>query len=92
VTVCVAAMSGGTVFGASDRMITAGDIEFEPEQPKIWQMTTGVAAIVSGDIGVHVEIFDPVMDQVRSRIDADPEKWLMVGEIADLLAQTIFRS
>jgi hypothetical protein len=33
VTVCVAAIAGGTcVYGASDRMITSWVVEFEPEQ------------------------------------------------------------
>lgn len=54
-TVCVAAISqsstgtGLMITGASDRMLTAGDIEFEPEQSKIQPLTNSIALMLAGD-------------------------------------------
>jgi hypothetical protein len=87
VTVCVAAISVNMIFGASDRMITAGDIEFEPEHSKIWQLTTSIAAMVAGDIGVQSEISQPVLAIIRERIEASPKEWIKISEVAHLWAQ-----
>ena len=44
VTVCIAARSGPNLIGASDRMLTSGDIQFEPTlTSKLTQITTSLA-------------------------------------------------
>jgi hypothetical protein len=70
VTVCVAAMGqfpldaqltlGPLVVGASDRMITAGDVQFEPQQTKIAQLTSSLALMVAGDTDLQTEIIADV--------------------------------
>ena len=87
-TVCVAAICGpGTVFGASDRMLTAGDVQFEPTQPKIWQLTTSIAVMVAGDSSLQVEILQAVGKDVKTRIEAEPTNWWMVKDAAELYSQ-----
>ena len=58
-TVCMAALlrweypnkeTGQAVVTASDRMITAGDIEYEPQQHKVCFLRQNVVALVAGDM------------------------------------------
>ena len=84
-TVCIAAISENVkLVGASDRMITSGDIEFEPPQPKIWQLTASIVAMYSGDTAVLTEILHAVESDVNARLLKDPDTWLAVREVADL--------
>ena len=56
-TVCVAAIcERGMVVSVSDRMITAGDIEFEAPQRKVWHLTTSVCVMSAGDTTLQAEI------------------------------------
>lgn len=65
-TVCVAALctwpDNGTrmIVGASDRMLSAPDIKFEPPQMKIYQFTPNIVALCAGDpyaqIGICYEV------------------------------------
>lgn len=85
VTVCVAAICGtGTVFGASDRMLTAGDVQFEPAQSKVLQVTTSIAVMMAGDSSVQAEILSDVYRHVTDRVKADPNNWWMVKDVAEL--------
>ena len=70
-TVCIAAIcdEGTMVAGASDRMITAADIEFEPPQPKIWPLTNSIIAMYSGDTSFLTEVLQGVERDVRTRHD-----------------------
>ena len=43
VTVCIAARSQGNLVLASDRMLTAGDIQFEPPTSKMALLTSSIA-------------------------------------------------
>lgn len=84
-TVCIAAICDkNKVVGASDRMITAGDVQFEPEQPKIWTLTTSIVALYSGDTAVVTEILRNVEIEINSRIAASPTEWVKVREIANI--------
>jgi 20S proteasome alpha/beta subunit len=83
-TVCVAAISEGRVIGASDRMLTSGDIEFEPLQSKIQAITNSVAAMIAGDMALQTEILINVMADVQSRIASDVDHWWRVKDVADL--------
>lgn len=68
-TVCIAAMctwQAATptqvpilmIVGASDRLITVGDIEFEPFQQKIYQFSSHIVALVAGDSQAQISICD----------------------------------
>jgi hypothetical protein len=61
-TVCIAAIcEGGIVLGACDKMMTAGDVEFEPQAPtgrsmKVFPITNSIAVMTAGDSGLQSEI------------------------------------
>ena len=73
-----------TILGASDRMVTAGDVQFQPPQPKIWQLTTSIVAMIAGDIPLQTEILIELTAEVNRRIKANPQDWLNVKDVADL--------
>jgi len=84
-TICLAALcETHTIIGASDRMITAGDVEFEPDQVKIWWMNPSVAIMVSGNTPLQSEILLSVQAEVSKRIELEPDNWWTVSEVADL--------
>jgi 20S proteasome alpha/beta subunit len=57
-TVCVAviAHSKDVVLGMSDRMLTAGDVQFQASTSKIWPVTNSIVMMAAGDIGTQNEI------------------------------------
>ena len=60
-TVCIAAICQNhygypMVIGATDRMMTAGDIEFEPPIAKVWQLTPQIVALNAGEANAQAEI------------------------------------
>lgn len=83
-TICIAAIctwgAQKMIVGASDRMLTAGDIEFEPSQSKIFALTpTGhVIALTAGDTAAQTEICTKTSQQLTKRTVTD------IGEIADI--------
>ena len=84
-TVCVAAMCDvNGIIGASDRMLTAADIQFEPQQPKIIPLTNSLVIMIAGDSSMQAEIIQKLRHEIRKRLDADPEKWMDVSELAEL--------
>lgn len=88
VTVCVAAIcQGNTIFGASDRMLTAGDIQFEPQQPKIIVLTRSIVVMVAGDSSMQSEIIQKVQADVSKRIEVEPQNWWNVRDVADLYSR-----
>lgn len=87
-TVCVAAICNhnqGIIFGASDRMLTAGDIEFEPAQTKLWHLTASIVAMSAGeDMSMQMEILYDVQQEVSKKVAADRSKWLNVRDVANM--------
>ena len=84
-TVCIAARSGANVIGASDRMLTSGDIQFEPSLiSKFTQLTTSLGVLQAGDAAFHSEIMWGVIAEVQERITAHPQDWWLASEISDL--------
>lgn len=84
-TVCVAARyQGGSIFGASDRMLTSGDVQFEPDTSKIYPLTTSIAAMTAGDSGFQVEILREVYKIINDRITSQPDNWWLVRDVAYL--------
>lgn len=95
-TVCISAIcQTNVIIGAADRMLTAGDIEFEPvETPalitgagaKIHPITNSIAIMMAGDAGLHWEIWLSARPAVEARIQKDPSTWVPVKEVADIYA------
>jgi hypothetical protein len=89
-TVCVAAICKSlgsafpTILGASDRMLTAGDIEFEPDRSKIFPLTSSITIMLAGDSAMQLEVMLDVNAQVAARIKFDPKNWWNVRDVADL--------
>lgn len=87
-TVCVATIfDNKSIIGASDRMLTSGVIEFQPNQSKVWQLTTSIAVMVAGDIGIQSEMFQKVAPVVYDRIKAEPNNWWKVEDVAELYSK-----
>lgn len=45
------------IVGASDRMLTAGDIEYEPPKWKVWAFGQQAASLMSGDAAIQAELW-----------------------------------
>lgn len=91
-TVCIAAVcniggeGGAFVVAASDRMITIGDIEYEPEQSKSIELGTTTIALLAGDMQVHAAVVPKTMARLRDLVrDRDPQR-LTVQESAEAYA------
>lgn len=69
---------------ASDRMLTAGDIQFEPPVPKMYILTPSMAVMFSGDANFHSEVLQDLIAEVKRRVAAAPDDWLKVKDVADL--------
>ncbi len=84
-TVCIAAKcGGGLIIGAADRMLTAGDIQFQPEAPKIFPITTSIVIMIAGDASLQAEIIQRVASDVNARIIEEPDNWWNVADVAEL--------
>lgn len=82
-TVCVAAITeNGSIIGASDRMLTAGDVQFEPQQSKIVAITRSIFAMIAGDAQIQSEVLQRINTEVSARLGSHPTRWLTVAEIA----------
>jgi hypothetical protein len=86
-TVCIAAIcEGSMVVGASDRMLTAGDVQFEPQRSKTFALTTSIAVMTAGDAAMQAEVLRELKADVYRRIAVDPENWWAVRDVAALFA------
>jgi hypothetical protein len=52
---------------ASDRMITAGDVQYEPQQLKVANLTSRVVGMVAGDYTVHSQAIREIQDANKDR-------------------------
>jgi hypothetical protein len=85
VTVCIATIcNGNMIFGAADKMVTAGDIQFEPPDIKIAAITSSIAVLTAGSSVLHAEILLKLRAEVSYRLAVDPDTWLDVSDIAAL--------
>ncbi len=87
VTVCIAVRNFGSILLISDRMITAGDIQFEPPTEKILFLTSSIAVMAAGDSAFHAEIVGGVMRDVQERAINEPDNWWNVKDVVDLYVQ-----
>lgn len=88
-TVCIAAKcKDGTepvIFCLSDRMVTAGDIQFQPPAPKVILLTSSIAAMTSDeDAALHAEILQDLSQDISARVAKASDQWLDVEFAAEL--------
>jgi hypothetical protein len=91
-TVCVAALFNATdesgllergVVSASDRMLTTGDIQYEPFKHKVGQLTPQALVMIAGDYAIHSEAVIGVKRSIAERQLSDIED--IAGAYADQL-------
>jgi 20S proteasome alpha/beta subunit len=84
VTVCIAAIyERSGVFSASDRMITAGDIQFEPPVEKVRYLTRSCLVMFAGDAAMQAEIIQATQATLSEKIRQNPDEWLTIKSIAE---------
>jgi 20S proteasome alpha/beta subunit len=82
VTVCIAAIyEGSGIVGASDRMLTAGDVQFEPSTPKIRFYTNSIGSLIAGDANLQAEINSEVWIKTKEII-LQSTAWVKVKDVA----------
>jgi 20S proteasome alpha/beta subunit len=89
VTVCIAAINNGMVIMASDRMVTAGDIEFEPPVEKLLWLTTSIAVLTAGDQSVQMQVFYRAYKMLWEKI-AEDQKWADVSLAAEIYSKCFY--
>lgn len=86
VTICIAALCwfdyriqpddpedwGLVAITASDRMITFGDVQYEPSQTKLANLTRHTVALLAGDYDLNSEALKGTQISLRSRPNATP--------------------
>jgi hypothetical protein len=89
VTVCIAAIcENGVIIGAADRMLSSGDIQFEPTAntypSKVIPLTRSIVAMTAGDAGLQTEILHEVHQVVNARVMSQPDNWWNVKDAVDV--------
>jgi 20S proteasome alpha/beta subunit len=86
VTVCIAAIyENSGVFSASDRMITAGDVQFEPPVEKVRYFTSSCLVMFAGDAALQAQIIQATQAAVSERLAAlTTPRWLTIEEMAGI--------
>jgi hypothetical protein len=91
-TVCIAAVcnyglnSQPVIVAASDRMITIGELEYEPEQTKTVNLASQTVALVAGDMQLHAAVVPKVYERIRLALLDDPRN-INVATIAEFYAE-----
>jgi hypothetical protein len=84
VTVCIAAIYARSgVFSASDRMITAGDVQFEPPVEKVRYLTSSCLVMFAGDAAMQAEIIQATQSLIGEEIQQNPQNWLTIKSMAE---------
>lgn len=85
VTVCIAAIfswnystlaspqPGPAAMILSDRMITAGDVQYEPQQTKVAYITPRVLLVIAGDYSLHSQAIRKTAEHFQKDPNASPE-------------------
>jgi len=82
-TVCIAVIyNDNAVLGASDRMLTGGDIQFEPPARKIFPVTKSIAIMTAGDASIQAQLIERDYNFVKEKVEAEPNNWISVEEVA----------
>jgi len=84
-TVCVAAIcENSMIVGLADRMLSTGDVELQPLQSKIIQLSNSMFAMYAGDVALATELLTNIKATVANRISKDPKNWWKIVDVADL--------
>jgi hypothetical protein len=90
VTVCIAAIyEQSGVFSASDRMITSGDIQFEPPVEKVRYLTSSCLIMFAGDASMQAEIIHETQAIIAEKIRLNPTDWLTIKSMAETYQEQI---
>ena len=90
VTVCVAAIceNNTAILGASDRMLTAGNVQFQPPASKSYQLTASIVAMAAGDMSVQAEIISELRGRISLLLKKDPPPdWLNIKDVAIMYSE-----
>ncbi len=91
-TVCIAASCReGIIFCASDRMLTAGDIQYEAPSSKTFVLTKFAVSMMSGDAVFYTEIMDVVLAGLAGRFDERGPTVEIAGAFAEQRALALRR-
>lgn len=91
-TVCIAAIyNDNSILGVSDRMLTSGDIKFEPPASKIANITSSIAVMSAGDTSLITQLLDEANSFVTDRLAKEPKKWIPVVDVANHYRDTYIR-
>jgi hypothetical protein len=72
----------------SDRMITAGDVEYEPQQSKVSYITRDALILIAGDYSLHSEALVSVYRTVQQAQKATPHNLaLLYGKAIQAVKQ-----
>lgn len=84
-TICVAALYNNRqcVLAAADRMLTAGNIQFEPPQPKVAQATSSIAFLLAGDSTTQTVLCNRTQTIIDNAIRQSPDEWINVCDVAE---------
>ena len=63
---------GRACIAISDRMITAGDVEYEPQQPKVAQLADNTILLIAGDYSIHSQAIKNAHAQLKGDKAPDP--------------------
>jgi len=92
VTVCIAAIfENSGIVAASDRMLTAGDVQFEPSVPKIRFWTNSIGSLIAGDANLQAEVGAEVREGTNDLIK-NATGWVKVKDIANLYKREVDKS
>ena len=69
---------GRSALVVSDRMITAGDVQYEPQQFKVAEFGENVLALVAGDFSIHSEAMKNTQLQLRGDRQPEPERVALI--------------
>lgn len=63
---------------ASDRMITAGDVQYEPQQLKVAFITKRAVILIAGDYSLHSEAILGTSKQIQGQLDITPHNLALI--------------
>lgn len=82
-TVCIAARAGDQLVLASDRLLTAADVQFEPARPKIVGVTHSIYIMTAGDASYLTLVLPHVLGWANRKSAESPDQWLLVRDVVD---------
>ena len=91
-TVCIAAVCdalnehGPFIITAADRMITIGEIEYEPAQTKTVILANQTIALLAGDMTFHAAVIPVVEERIKKQLADEPSN-INVSQIAEIYAE-----